>query len=56
MTRALPEPTYRRFVPGLGTLSLRPFDLDADVKRLFLGENAARLLELDSHLAAAESV
>ncbi|MFF0264245.1 GNAT family N-acetyltransferase [Kribbella sp. NPDC004536] len=34
MTRALPEPTYRRFVPGLGTLSLRPFDLDADVEVL----------------------
>lgn len=34
MTRALPEPTYRRFFPGLGTLSLRPFDLDADVELL----------------------
>lgn len=34
MTRALPEPTYRRFVPGLGTLSLRPFDLGTDVGTL----------------------
>ncbi|MEU8224492.1 GNAT family N-acetyltransferase [Kribbella sp. NPDC048915] len=34
MTRAVPEPTYRRFVPGLGTLSLRPFDLTEDVTTL----------------------
>ena len=34
MTRALPEPTYRRFVAGLGTLSLRPFDLAEDVTTL----------------------
>ncbi|MEV4260095.1 GNAT family N-acetyltransferase [Kribbella sp. NPDC049584] len=34
MTRALPEPTYRRFVAGLGTLSLRPFDLTEDVTTL----------------------
>lgn len=34
MTRALPEPTYRRFVAGLGTLSLRPFDLTDDVTTL----------------------
>ncbi|HEY3563106.1 MAG TPA: GNAT family N-acetyltransferase [Kribbella sp.] len=34
MTRALPEPTYRRFVPGLGTIALRPFDLDTDVTTL----------------------
>ncbi|GAB2671198.1 GNAT family N-acetyltransferase [Kribbella swartbergensis] len=31
MTRALPEPTYRRFFAGIGTLSLRPFDLTDDV-------------------------
>lgn len=34
MTRALPEPTYRRFAPSLGTLSLRPFDLGTDVGTL----------------------
>lgn len=34
MTRALPEPTYRRFVTGLGTFSLRPFDLTEDVTTL----------------------
>ena len=34
MTTALPEPTYRRFVAGLGTLSLRPFDLTEDVTTL----------------------
>ncbi|MGW6199519.1 GNAT family N-acetyltransferase [Kribbella sp. NPDC055110] len=34
MTRALPEPTYRRFVAGLGTLSLRPLDLAEDVTTL----------------------
>jgi hypothetical protein len=34
MTRALPEPPYRRFVAGLGTLSLRPFDLAEDVTTL----------------------
>ncbi len=34
MTRALPEPTYRRFVAGLGTFSLRPFDLAEDVTTL----------------------
>ena len=34
MTRALPEPTYRRFVAGLGTLSLRPFDLTEDITTL----------------------
>ncbi|RZU18651.1 RimJ/RimL family protein N-acetyltransferase [Kribbella rubisoli] len=34
MTRALPEPTYRRLVAGLGTLSLRPFDLTEDVTTL----------------------
>ncbi|GAA3108676.1 hypothetical protein JOF29_001551 [Kribbella aluminosa] len=34
MPRALPEPTHRRFVAGLGTLSLRPFDLGADVRTL----------------------
>ncbi|WP_406051879.1 GNAT family N-acetyltransferase [Kribbella sp. NBC_00889] len=34
MTRALPEPTYRRFVAGIGTLSLRPFDLIEDVTTL----------------------
>ncbi|TCC46585.1 N-acetyltransferase [Kribbella capetownensis] len=34
MTRALPEPTYRRFVAGIGTLSLRPFDLTEDVTTL----------------------
>ncbi|MGW7684495.1 GNAT family N-acetyltransferase [Kribbella sp. NPDC054772] len=34
MTRALPEPAYRRFVPGVGTLSLRPFDLVDDVVTL----------------------
>ncbi|MFF0343814.1 GNAT family N-acetyltransferase [Kribbella sp. NPDC004875] len=34
MTRALPEPTYRRLVPGLGTLSLRPFDVAEDVSTL----------------------
>jgi len=34
MTRALPEPTYRRFVAGLGALSLRPFDLTEDVTTL----------------------
>ena len=34
MTRALPEPTYRRFVPGVGTLSLRLFDLVDDVVTL----------------------
>jgi hypothetical protein len=34
MTRALPEPTYRRFFPGLGALSLRPFDLADDVATL----------------------
>ncbi|HZX04535.1 GNAT family N-acetyltransferase [Kribbella sp.] len=34
MPRALPEPTYRRFVAGLGTLSLRPLDLDADLRTL----------------------
>jgi RimJ/RimL family protein N-acetyltransferase len=33
MTRALPEP-YRRFVAGIGTLSLRPFDLTEDVTTL----------------------
>ena len=26
MTRALPEPSFRRFAAGVGTLSLRPFD------------------------------
>ena len=34
MTRALPEPTFRRFVAGIGTLSLRPFDLTEDVTTL----------------------
>ncbi|TCO34272.1 RimJ/RimL family protein N-acetyltransferase [Kribbella steppae] len=34
MTRALPEPSYRRFVAGIGTLSLRPFDLTEDVTTL----------------------
>ncbi|WP_371404377.1 acetyltransferase [Kribbella sp. NBC_00662] len=34
MTRALPEPTYRRFAAGLGTFSLRPFDLTEDVTTL----------------------
>ncbi|NUR94716.1 MAG: acetyltransferase [Kribbellaceae bacterium] len=33
MTRAFPEP-YRRFVPRLGTFSVRPFDLEVDVKTL----------------------
>ncbi|MFI7063244.1 GNAT family N-acetyltransferase [Kribbella sp. NPDC050124] len=34
MTRALPEPMYRRFFAGIGALSLRPFDLTADVPTL----------------------
>ncbi|MEV0285733.1 MULTISPECIES: GNAT family N-acetyltransferase [unclassified Kribbella] len=34
MTRALPEPMYRRFFAGIGTLSLRPFDLTEDVPTL----------------------
>lgn len=34
MTRAVPEPTYRRFVAGLGALSIRPFDLGTDVRTL----------------------
>jgi len=34
MTRALPEPSYRRFFAGIGTLSLRPFDLTEDVTTL----------------------
>jgi hypothetical protein len=34
MTTAVPEPTYRRLVPGLGSLSLRPFDLTADLATL----------------------
>ncbi|NIK57304.1 GNAT family N-acetyltransferase [Kribbella shirazensis] len=34
MTRALPEPAYRRLVPGLGTVGLRPFDLAEDVTTL----------------------
>jgi Acetyltransferase (GNAT) domain len=34
MTRALPEPSYRRFFAGVGTLSLRPFDLTEDVTTL----------------------
>jgi RimJ/RimL family protein N-acetyltransferase len=34
MTRALPEPAYRRFVAGIGSLSLRPFDLTEDVTTL----------------------
>jgi hypothetical protein len=34
MTRALPEPMYRRFFAGIGTLSLRPFDLTVDVTTL----------------------
>ena len=34
MTRAVPEPIYRRFFAGIGTLSLRPFDLSADVSTL----------------------
>ncbi|MFG1628365.1 GNAT family N-acetyltransferase [Kribbella sp. NPDC049227] len=34
MTRALPEPTYRRFAAGIGTLSLRPFDLTEDITTL----------------------
>ncbi|MDX3002924.1 GNAT family N-acetyltransferase [Kribbella solani] len=35
MTRALPEPTYRWFAPGIGTLGLRPFDLTTDVTTLY---------------------
>ncbi|WP_433161102.1 GNAT family N-acetyltransferase [Kribbella sp. CA-247076] len=34
MTTALPEPLYRRFFAGIGTLSLRPFDLTEDVPTL----------------------
>lgn len=34
MSRALPEPTFRRLVAGVGTLTLRPFDLDLDVPTL----------------------
>jgi len=35
MTRALPQqPTFRRFAAGVGTLSLRPLDLDRDVPAL----------------------
>jgi hypothetical protein len=34
MTRALPEPSFRRFAAGVGTLSLRPFDLALDVTTL----------------------
>ncbi|MEU4604402.1 GNAT family N-acetyltransferase [Kribbella sp. NPDC023972] len=34
MTRALPEPIYRRFFAGIGALSLRPFDLTKDVTTL----------------------
>lgn len=34
MTRALPELTYRRFVPGLGAFGLRPLDLEVDVGTL----------------------
>lgn len=34
MTRALPEPSFRRFAAGVGTLSLRPFDLSLDVTTL----------------------
>lgn len=34
MTRALPEPSYRRFFAGIGTLALRPFDLTGDVTTL----------------------
>ncbi len=34
MTRALPEPSYRRFFAAIGTLSLRPFDLTEDVTTL----------------------
>ncbi|MEU4194785.1 GNAT family N-acetyltransferase [Kribbella sp. NPDC026611] len=33
MTRALPEP-FRRYIAGIGTLSLRPFDLIRDVPTL----------------------
>ncbi|GAA1601599.1 GNAT family N-acetyltransferase [Kribbella sancticallisti] len=31
MPRALPEPSFRRFAAGIGTLSLRPLDLNRDV-------------------------
>lgn len=34
MTRAVPEPAFRRFAAGVGALSLRPFDLDTDVPTL----------------------
>jgi RimJ/RimL family protein N-acetyltransferase len=34
MTRALPQPTFRRFVAGVGALTLRPFDLGPDVTTL----------------------
>ena len=34
MTRAVPEPTFRRVVAGIGALSLRPFDLNEDVTTL----------------------
>ena len=34
MTSAFPEPTYRRFVPRLGTFSVRPFELEVDVETL----------------------
>ncbi|NEA32299.1 GNAT family N-acetyltransferase [Streptomyces sp. SID13031] len=34
MPRALPEPIYRRFTAGVGTLTLRPFNLTVDVPTL----------------------
>jgi hypothetical protein len=34
MTRTMPEPSFRRFFAGVGTLSLRPFDLTEDVSTL----------------------
>lgn len=34
MSTALPEPTFQRYTAGIGTLSLRPFDLATDVTTL----------------------
>ncbi|MGW6280754.1 GNAT family N-acetyltransferase [Kribbella sp. NPDC055071] len=34
MSRALPEPSFRRFFAGVGTLTLRPFELTEDVSTL----------------------
>jgi GNAT acetyltransferase-like protein len=31
MPRAVPEPTFRRFIAGIGALTLRPLDLSLDV-------------------------